>query len=260
MKPMNLPATLPLSIVDGVATITFDRPQARNALDVPMLDALLPLLERLAADDTVRAVVLCGAGGQAFSAGGDISGIPVSATDGADALARRIEHWAQSSRVLHTMPKPTLAVLDGVAAGAGMALALACDLRMGTPNARFLTAFARIGISGDFGGSYFLTQLVGPAKARELYWMSEAVDAERALALGLLNWLVPREELDATRGRVLARLLAVPTPTAAHIKANLNLALHADLATILGVEARSVAQLGTSELTRAATREVLGKA
>lgn len=256
---MNLPATLPLSIVDGVATLTFDRPQARNALDVPMLDALLALLERLAADDNVRAVVLCGAGGQAFSAGGDISGIPASATGGTDALARHIEHWAQSSRVLHTMPKPTLAVLDGVAAGAGMALALACDLRIGTPNARFLTAFARIGISGDFGGSYFLTQLVGPAKARELYWMSEAVDAERALALGLLNWLVPREELDATRERVLARLLAVPTPTAAHIKANLNLALHADLATILAVEARSVAQLGTSEFTRAATREVLGK-
>lgn len=256
---MDLPATLPLSVVDGVATITFDRPQARNALDVPMLDALLPLLERLAAEESVRAVVLCGAGGQAFSAGGDISGIPAGAASGTEALARQIEHWAQSSRVLHTMPKPTLAILDGVAAGAGMALALACDLRIGTPNARFVTAFARIGISGDFGGSYFLTRLVGPAKARELYWMSEAVDAEHALSLGLLNWLVPRDELDATRARVLARLLALPAPTAAHIKANLNLALHADLATVLRVEADAVAELGTSDFTRAATRAVLGK-
>lgn len=256
---MNLPATLQLAVDDGVATITFDRQQARNALDVTMLDALLPLLERVGRDDAVRAVVLTGAGDRAFSAGGDISGIPTSALDGHDALARHIEHWAQSARVLHTMPKPTLAVLDGVAAGAGMALALACDLRIGTPNARFLTAFARIGISGDFGGSYFLTHLVGPARARELYWMSEAVDAERALALGLLNWLVPRAELDATRNSVLERLLALPVATAAHIKTNLNLAMHADLASVLAAEARSVAELGTSDFTRSATRVVLGK-
>lgn len=257
---MSQPDTLRLAITDGVATVTFDRPQARNALDVPMLDALLPLLERLAGDAAVRAVVLSGAGERAFSAGGDISAMPApAAPDASDVLARRIEHWAQSSRVLHTMPKPTLAVLNGVAAGAGMALALACDLRIGTPNARFLTAFARIGISGDFGGSYFLTHLVGPARARELYWLSEAVDAERALALGLLNWLVPREELGATLDGVLARLLTVPAPTAAHIKANLNLAMHADLASTLAAEARAVAELGTSDFTRAATRNVLGK-
>lgn len=257
---MSLPATLRLATSDGVATITFDRPQARNALDVPMLDALLPLLERLADDEAVRAVVLTGAGDRAFSAGGDISGMPaLDELDSSEVLARRIEHWAQSSLVLHTMSKPTLAVLDGVAAGAGMALALACDLRIGTPNARFITAFARIGISGDFGGSYFLTHLLGPARARELYWLSEAVDAERALALGLLNWLVPRERLGVTLDGVLERLLAVPAPTAAHIKANLNLAMHADLASTLAAEARAVARLGTSDFTRAATRDVLGK-
>lgn len=257
---MSLPDTLRLVTRDGVATITFDRPQARNALDVPMLDALLPLLEQLAGDDAVRAVVLTGAGGRAFSAGGDISDMPApDVLDSSDVLARRIERWAQSSLVLHTMSKPTLAVLDGVAAGAGMALALACDLRIGTPNARFLTAFARIGISGDFGGSYFLTHLVGPARARELYWLSEAVDAERALALGLLNWLVARSELDATLDGVLERLLTVPTPVAAQIKENLNLAMRADLASTLAAEARAVASLGTSDFTRAATRGVLGK-
>lgn len=256
---MRLPDSLDLHVADGVAMLTLNRPQARNALDVPMLEALPPLLGELAADAAVRAVILTGAGEQAFCAGGDISGMPQAEALDPELLARQIAGWAQASLRLHTMPKPTLAVLNGVAAGAGMALALACDLRLGGPNARFLTAFARIGMSGDFGGSYFLTQLVGPAKARELYLLGEALDAERALTLGLLNWLVPAAELDATRERLLARLLAVPAPASARIKANLNLALTADLAAVLEAEARAMAELGSSEYTLRASREVLGK-
>lgn len=256
---MDLPDSLQLTIDGGIATLVLNRPQARNALDVPLLDALPPLLARLADDDSVRVVVITGAGTQAFCAGGDISGMDHGQAFDSSTLAARITRWAQASRLLHTMPKPTVAVLNGVAAGAGMALALACDLRIGTPAARFVTAFARIGMSGDFGGSYFLTRLLGPAKARELYLLSEAVDAATALSLGLLNRLVPAAELPAALQHLLGRLQAVPAATCAHIKANLNLALDADLATVLDAEATAMAALSSTEFTLQASRQVLGK-
>ena len=256
---MDLPDSLQLTIDNGIATLVLNRPQARNALDVPLLDALPPLLARLADDDSVRVVVITGAGTQAFCAGGDISGMDHGAAFDSSTLAARIARWAQASRLLHTMPKPTVAVLNGVAAGAGMALALACDLRIGIPAARFVTAFARIGMSGDFGGSYFLTRLLGPAKARELYLLSEPIDAATALSLGLLNRLVATAELPAALEQLLGRLQAVPATTCAHIKANLNLALDADLATVLDAEATAMATLSSSEFTRQATRQVLGK-
>lgn len=256
---MDLPDSLQLTIDNGIATLVLNRPQARNALDVPLLDALPPLLARLADDDAVRVVVITGAGTQAFCAGGDISGMEHGQAFDSSTLAARITRWAQASQLLHTMPKPTVAVLNGVAAGAGMALALACDLRIGTSEARFVTAFARIGMSGDFGGSYFLTRLLGPAKARELYLLSEPIDAATALSLGLLNRLIPAAELPAALEQLLGRLQAVPAATCAHIKANLNLALDADLATVLDAEATAMATLSSSEFTRQATRQVLGK-
>ncbi len=251
--------SLQLTIAGGVATLTLNRPHARNALDVPMLDALPSVLGTLVDDDAVRVVVLTGAGGQAFCAGGDISGMGNASAFEAAPLAAQITRWAQASRLLHTMPKPTVAVLDGVAAGAGMSLALACDLRIGTPAARFVTAFARIGMSGDFGGSYFLTQLVGPSKARELYLLSEGIDAESAFALGLLNRLVSVAGLPAALEQLLARLQAVPVAACSRIKANLNLALNADLATVLEAEAAAMASLSSSEFTLQASRQVLGK-
>ncbi|HQR03231.1 MAG: enoyl-CoA hydratase/isomerase family protein [Proteobacteria bacterium] len=256
---MNTSESILLNHRQGIATLTLNRPQARNALDVAMLENLPLLLEQIAADSTVRAVVITGAGTQAFCAGGDISGMDQAHPLAGDALAAQIARWARASVLLHTMPKPTLAVIDGVAAGAGMSLALACDLRLGTPRARFITAFARIGMSGDFGGSYFLTRLVGPARARELYLLSEAVGADAALALGLLNRLVPEEDLVGARDALLERLLAVPAEAIGHIKANLNLALEGDLARVISAEAAAMAHLSSSPHTLAASRQVLGK-
>src|SRR5918992_1448788 len=196
-------------VQDGVALLTMNRPERLNALNGPMLDAMLEALPRLAADATVGAVVLTGAG-RAFCAGGDVKAM----AEGAEADGTTLEDKAAAlrarmevSRWLHEAPKPTIAMVRGAAAGAGLSLALACDLRIASDTARFATAFARVGYSGDFGGSWFLTQLVGTAKARELYYTAEIVDARQALALGLANRVVPDERLE-DETLTLARKLA----------------------------------------------------
>jgi 2-(1,2-epoxy-1,2-dihydrophenyl)acetyl-CoA isomerase len=140
-------------------------------------------------------------------------------------------------RWLHEMPKPTLAVIPGAAAGAGLSLALACDLRLASDNAKLSTAFARIGLSGDFGGSYFLNHLVGAAKARELYFTGRMADAAEALHMGLLNRTVPAEQLQAAAQAFALELAALPTIALGYMKKNLNLGLRGSLADVLDSEA-----------------------
>ena len=167
------------SIKDGVATLTLNRPDRLNAMSGPMLDALLEALPRLADDGEVGAVVLTGSG-RGFCAGGDVKAMAEGREFGGTTLEEKAQALRSSmevSRWLHEMPKPTIAMVRGAAAGAGLSLALACDLRVVADSARFATAFARVGYSGDFGGSWFLTQLVGTAKARELYYTAQIVDA-----------------------------------------------------------------------------------
>src|SRR5512145_2135966 len=197
------------TVKDGVATLTLNRPDRLNALSPAMLDALLAALPRLAADADVGAVVLTGAG-RAFCAGGDVKAM----AEGRELAAGSLEDKAQAlrarmevSRWLHEMPKPTIAMVRGAAAGAGLSMALACDLRVAGESAKFATAFARVGYSGDFGGSWFLTQLVGTAKARELYYTAEIVDARTAAQLGIVNRVVPDEKLE-DETMTLARRLA----------------------------------------------------
>jgi 2-(1,2-epoxy-1,2-dihydrophenyl)acetyl-CoA isomerase len=148
-----------------------------------MLDAMLEALPRLADDGEVGTVVLTGAG-RGFCAGGDVKAMAEGREFGGTTLeekAQALRSRMEVSRWLHEMPKPTIAMVRGAAAGAGLSLALACDLRVVADSARFATAFARVGYSGDFGGSWFLTQLVGTAKARELYYTAQIVDAAQAL-------------------------------------------------------------------------------
>src|ERR671922_1064341 len=186
------------SIIDGVATLTLNRPDRLNAMSGPMLDALLEALSRLADDASVGVVVLTGAG-RGFCAGGDVKAMAEGREFGGDTLedkAQGLRARMETSRWLHEMPVPTIAMVRGAAAGAGLSLALACDLRIAGESAKFGTAFARVGYSGDFGGSWFLTQLVGTAKARELYYTADLVDAPQALALGLVNRVVPDDRLE----------------------------------------------------------------
>jgi 2-(1,2-epoxy-1,2-dihydrophenyl)acetyl-CoA isomerase len=163
------------------------------------------------------------------------------------------------SRLLHEIPKPTIAMVNGAAAGAGLSLALACDLRIAAQSARFVTAFANIGFSGDFGGSYFLSKLVGTGKARELYYTAEPLDAAQALALGVVNRVVPDADLiDATM--LLARKLARgPRIALGLMKQNFNAAESGTLAELLDLEARRQIETGRTKDHREAARAFVEK-
>lgn len=226
------------TLAEGVLTLTMNRPERLNALNPELVEQLHRALVRAAGDGGVGTVVLAGAG-RAFCAGGDVKsmaeGGPRADTfeERATALRQRME----VSRMLHDMPKPTIAMLRGPAAGAGLSLALACDLRMASETARLTTAFAKVALSGDFGGSYYLTRLVGTAKARELYFTSPILDAEEALRLGLLTRVVPDQALEPETQGIAASLAKGPRVTLGYMKQNLNLAETASLGEVMDAEA-----------------------
>jgi 2-(1,2-epoxy-1,2-dihydrophenyl)acetyl-CoA isomerase len=233
-----------------VAVLTLNRPERLNALTRDMMQELLARLSACAVDDAIGCVVLTGAGG-AFCAGGDVRAQARVAAEGTtDTPERRtdvLRASMEASRLLHEMPKPTIAMLNGVAAGAGMSLALACDLRIAGRNVRMTTAFAKVGLSGDYGGTWFLTQLVGTAKARELYFLSDVLDAARIEALGLANRVVADEELAAETMALAERLANGPSVALRYMKRNLNVAESGGLANGLDSEAYGMLRCRASE-------------
>jgi len=249
------------SVKDGVATLTLNRPDRLNALSVAMLDALLEALPRLADDGAVGVVVLTGAG-RGFCAGGDVKAMAEGRELGGDTLeekAQGLRAKMEVSRWLHEMPKPTIAMVRGAAAGAGLSLALACDLRVAGDSARFATAFARVGYSGDFGGSWFLSQLVGTGKARELYYTADLLDAQQALALGLVNRVVPDARLDEETQALAARLAHGPRVALRYMKRNMNAAETGSLKDCLDLEAWHHTRTGFTEDHREAARAFVEK-
>jgi 2-(1,2-epoxy-1,2-dihydrophenyl)acetyl-CoA isomerase len=252
------------AVDEGVLTLTMNRPEARNAMTGVMTAALADALAAAELDPSVRCIVLTGAGG-AFSGGGDVKAMAASGdgTVGDNTIdgaihRQRINQHATSGK-LFTIPKPTIASLPGAAAGGGLALALACDLRIMASSAFMTTAFARVGFSGDYGGSYFLTQLVGSAKARELYYLSDRVDAEEALRLGLTNWVCADDELAARTRAVATRLAAGPTVAYRYMKENLNRAMGGDLDDCLDLEVTHHIHCGQTEDHREATKAFVAK-
>jgi 2-(1,2-epoxy-1,2-dihydrophenyl)acetyl-CoA isomerase len=249
------------AVKDGVAVLTLNRPERLNALTRPMLDALAETLPRVAEDPEVGAVVLTGAG-RAFCAGGDVKAM----AEGGEIEGKTLEDRAQAlrarmevSRWLHEMPKPTLAMVRGAAAGAGLSLALACDLRIAGESARFATAFARVGYSGDFGGSYFLSRLVGTAKARELYFTAEIVEAVPALALGMVNRVVPDAALEDETLALARRLARGPRVAYRYMKRNFNAAETGSLGELLDLEAWHHTRCGFTDDHREAARAFVEK-
>jgi 2-(1,2-epoxy-1,2-dihydrophenyl)acetyl-CoA isomerase len=229
------------TISDGVAVLTLNRPEARNALSTDMLTSLLEALPRLAADPNVGAVVVTGAG-NAFCAGGDVKGF--AANEGGanhgqspDGAAYNLRQRMEVSRWLHDMPKITIASIPGAAAGAGLSIALACDFRIAAKGAKITTAFAKVGLSGDFGGTYFLTQLVGVAKAKELYLLSDVILAEEAERLGIVNRAVDAAALQEETMTLARRFASGPRITLGLMKRNLNVAERGDLALSFDTEA-----------------------
>jgi 2-(1,2-epoxy-1,2-dihydrophenyl)acetyl-CoA isomerase len=226
---------------DGVAILTLNRPEARNALSEEMLQGLLEALPRLAADPDIGAVVVTGAGG-AFCAGGDVKGFAASkggANHGRspESAAHSLRQRMEVSRWLHEMPKITIASIPGAAAGAGLSIALACDFRIAAKGAKITTAFAKVGLSGDFGGTYFLTQLVGAAKARELYLLSDVILGEEAARIGMVTKAVEAGELEAETMALAKRFATGARITQGLMKKNLVTAEKGDLMLSFDTEA-----------------------
>lgn len=248
-----------LQDLDGaVATLTLNRPRARNALTAEMKDALLGALRRVAAGPEVRAVVLTGAG-EAFCAGQDLREHADVLAAGAEPTGTVRHHYNPIITTIMTMPKPVIAAVNGSAAGAGASLALACDLRIAAERSSLLMAFARVGLAADSGASWTLQRLAGAARAAELLMLAEPLDAGRARAAGLFTEVVPDDQALPRAAELAARLAAGPTAAYAGIKTQLLYSATHGLAESLEHEARVQAELGGTADHRAATFAFLNR-
>jgi 2-(1,2-epoxy-1,2-dihydrophenyl)acetyl-CoA isomerase len=250
-------------VADGVACLTMNRPERRNAMSGEMLTGLQAALEDCETAADVRCVVLTGAGG-AFCAGGDVKGFAEGAAISAERTfdqqlhQQRLDQRATSGR-LYQMPKPTLAVLPGPAAGAGLSLALACDLRLAVEGTVLTTAFAKVGFSGDYGGSWFLTQLVGAGKAKELYYLSDRLDMAEAERLGLVNWVLPKDGFEDGWRAIATQLAAGPTIAYRYMNDNINRAVNGELVECMDQEATFHILCGRTEDHREASKAFVEK-
>jgi 2-(1,2-epoxy-1,2-dihydrophenyl)acetyl-CoA isomerase len=245
----------------AVAYIRFDRPERRNALTYPMLEDLLEACEHTAEDPSARVVILTGIG-SAFCAGGDVDHL---VEDGLLHLteAERRERLARLHRIswlLHTMGKPTVAAINGPAMAAGLSLAMACDLRVMSATATLATAFARLAVSGDFGGTWFALHLLGLGRAKALYLLNETITAEQALDWGLVTTVVPPERFDTAVDEFADRLAAGPAEAFALMKANFAAAVTSSLAEFLDTEAGNMTLgMSTKEFQEAARAFLEGR-
>jgi 2-(1,2-epoxy-1,2-dihydrophenyl)acetyl-CoA isomerase len=254
-----------LSTRDGaVAILTFNRPESMNSMNPEMLANMSKVAQAAADDPEVRAVIVTGAG-RAFSAGGDVKGMADGNASGSrtgGGIVSRVDVLRQQeefSRLLQEMAKPTIAAINGHAVGAGLSVALSCDMRVASENAKLGTAFARIGFSGDFGGTWLMQRLIGPAKAKELYFSAEIIDAKRALELGLVTKVVPHESLMAEALAMAHRLASGPTLAFGRIKDNFTFGATNTFADTLQREAENMVASGRTEDHLNATRAFVEK-
>jgi 2-(1,2-epoxy-1,2-dihydrophenyl)acetyl-CoA isomerase len=235
------------AIEDGVAWLTLNRPERLNALSTEMTGALTDALNRFATDREVGCVVIGGAG-RGWCSGGDVKSMEARGRD--QTVEDRVEGLRRSHQLpllMRNCPKPIVGMINGPVAGAGLGLALACDIRVAGKSARFGTAFVRIGYSGDYGGTWSLTRLVGTAKARELYLLGDVIDAEEAYRLGVVNRLVDDDKLRDETMNLARRLADGPRVALGYIKKNLFAAETEPFQTVLDLEAEHQARCAFTE-------------
>jgi len=252
---------------DRVLYLTMNRPDKLNAMSAEMMGAMVDNLARAATNPEVGAVVLTGAG-RGFCAGGDITAMR-DRNEGAGAGAGTeptieervagLRRGEEASAMLHQMGKVTIAAVNGPAAGAGLSIAMACDLRIASDAARFVTAFAKVGFSGDYGGTWSLTRLVGSAKARELYFLGDIISAEEALKIGLANRVVPKDSFKDEVHALASRIANGPTIAYSYMKANLNASITHEFNELLDREAWGQTMTGRTEDHREAVKAFLEK-
>jgi 2-(1,2-epoxy-1,2-dihydrophenyl)acetyl-CoA isomerase len=259
---------------DGVALITLNRPERLNSMGGDLMPLLADYVVQCERDRAVRCVAITGAG-RAFCAGGDVGNMQkrnegqavnneapqtTNVVANLEQQVRELRRGQESvSLRIHNLGKPVVALVNGHAVGAGMSIALSCDLRLCSANARFGTAFRNVGLSGDYGGSYFLQRLVGAGKARELYLTAEIIDAKAALALGIANRVYEGDDWLEQALEFCAQIAAGPTASFARMKANLNLAETGSLQAVLEQEAMNMRLSGMSRDSREAVTAFLEK-
>ncbi|WP_075790868.1 enoyl-CoA hydratase-related protein [Massilia putida] len=250
---------------EGVLTLTLNRPERKNAVTREMMALMNATLRRAADDPAVRAIVLTGAG-KDFCAGGDMQAIagvaqPGGQAPGAAALSQEqvLRHGADTAMLLHRMGKPTLAVINGVAAGGGLALAAACDIRMCGASARFTFAYPKIGLSGDFGASYLLEKLLGTSRAREFCLLSPLIGAEEALRLNLVNRVCADADLHGLGAELAAQLARSATFALGCVKRNLNAAAELSVDEAIDVEIATFAACKATDEHRQAAMAFAAK-
>ncbi len=231
-------STLQYEVTSGVATVTLNRPDVLNSFNPDMRHELRSAFSGIEADPAVRAVILTAAG-RGFCAGQDLKERQAAYEEGrAPLLGETLRHeYNPVILAMRHLAKPIVGAINGVAAGAGCSLALACDLRVASEQASFLQAFTRIGLVPDSGSSFFLPQLIGTARAAEMMFLAEPVPAARALELGLVNRVVPHEQLLTSAMELASKLASMPTRAIGQAKRQLNLALSAGLEAVLEEEA-----------------------
>jgi 2-(1,2-epoxy-1,2-dihydrophenyl)acetyl-CoA isomerase len=260
------------ALKDGVLAVTLNRPHRLNAFTAEMHHMLLAALKEAQRDPGVRVIVIAGAG-RGFCAGYDVAdgGKPAPGDEIAvkwaddpkwmsvENIAARLREDAEIPYLLHTMPKVTIAAVRGPAAGSGLCLAAACDIRIASDTAMFKTAFASLGRCGDPGGSYYISKLIGPSRTREFYFLDEKMDARTALARGLVNEVVGDAALDHEVARVASRLAHGPSAALGYIKQNINFAETATLTEVLTAEALANARASQTHDAKEAVQAFLEK-
>jgi 2-(1,2-epoxy-1,2-dihydrophenyl)acetyl-CoA isomerase len=256
------------TVEDRVAILTLNRPDSLNALDTELMRELLAAVRRVSEDDRIGCVVLTGAG-KGFCAGGDVKAIGKASAERVagttpkrqttEGRVRWLRRSVEASRILHEMPKPTIAMINGACAGAGLSLAAACDFRFAADVAKFRAAFTTGGMPGDYGGSWLWTRILGPSKTRQLYLIDEKRSAEQALAFGLIDRIYTDADLREQTMAVAHQLAALPGQGVAYAKANLNAALTESFAASLDRESLNM-MLARNALVEARKAEEAAKA
>ena len=248
------------SIEDRVATLTFNRPDKLNALSHDLIVGSIDCLKRWSVDPEIGAIVVTGAG-RAFCAGGDVS---MMARDGdtPKTLEQQVDGLRQAqelSWLLYNMPKVTIAAVNGHAMGAGLGVCLSCDLRIASDQAKFGTAYAKVGFGGDFGTTWLLARYAGAPKAKELFFLSEIIDAAEAHRIGLVNRVVAADSLASQVSEIASRIAHGPLTSYRYMKANVNMAMATDFRAMLDREAETHLRCGMTEDHKEGVRAFMEK-
>jgi 2-(1,2-epoxy-1,2-dihydrophenyl)acetyl-CoA isomerase len=245
-------------VADRIATLNFNRPEKLNALGAELIAGSIETLRAWSADPNVGAIVVTGSG-RAFCAGGDVSTMAKDSEHSLEEKIDRLREWQELSWLLYNMPKVTIAAVNGFAMGAGLGVCLACDLRIASDQAKFGTAYAKVGYGGDFGTTWLLTRYAGAPKAKELMFLGDIIDAAEAHRIGLINRVVPHDQFESEVRQWAARIAAGPLTSFRYMKANINFATHTDFRTLLDREAETHLRCGETEDHKEGVRAFLEK-